>query len=126
GAFADRLPKRRLLITTQSLLLVQAFTLSTLVWTGHVRYWHVAILATLLGAVNTIDMPARQSFIADMVGRDALMNAIALNSAVFNAARVVGPAIAGLLVARWGVATAFLVNGLSFVAVIIALLCIRT
>jgi len=126
GAFADRLPKRRLLITTQSLLLVQAFTLSVLVWTGHVQYWHVAVLATLLGAVNTIDMPARQSFIADMVGRDALMNAIALNSAVFNAARVVGPAIAGLLVARWGVATAFLVNGLSFVAVIIALLCIRT
>src|SRR5262245_16165664 len=101
GAFADRLPKRRLLLATQSLLLVQALVLSILVWTGHVRYWHVAVLATLLGAVNTVDMPARQSFVADMVGRDLLMNAIALNSSVFNAARVVGPAVAGLLVARW-------------------------
>ena len=126
GAFADRLPKRRLLLTTQSLLGVQALTLSILVWTGHVRYWHVAILATLLGAVNTVDMPARQSFVADMVGREALMNAVALNSSVFNAARVVGPAVAGLLVARWGVATAFLVNAISFVAVIFALLLVRT
>ena len=126
GAFADRLPKRRLLLTTQSLLLVQALTLSILVWTGHIRYWHVAVLATLLGAVTTIDMPARQSFVADMVGREALMNAIALNSSVFNAARVVGPAVAGLLVARWGVATAFLLNAISFVAVIIALLFVRT
>jgi len=126
GAFADRLPKRRLLLTTQSLLLVQALTLSVLVWTGHVRFWHVAVLATMLGAVTTIDMPARQSFVADMVGREALMNAVALNSSVFNAARVVGPAVAGLLVARWGVATAFLVNAISFVAVIIALLFVRT
>jgi MFS family permease len=126
GAFADRLRKRRLLLATQSLLLVQALTLSVLVWTGHVRYWHVAVLATMLGAVTTIDMPARQSFVADMVGRDLLMNAIALNSAVFNAARVVGPAVAGLLVARWGVAMAFLLNAISFVAVIIALLFLKT
>jgi MFS family permease len=126
GALADRLPKRRLIVGTQLALLVQAFTLSALVWTGHVRYWHVAVLATLLGIVNTIDMPARQSFIADMVGRESLANAIALNSAVFNAARVVGPAIAGLLVARYGVALAFFMNGLSFVAVIAALLMIRS
>jgi len=126
GALTDRLPKRRLIIGTQLALLVQAFTLSALVWSGHVRYWHVAVLATLLGVVNTVDMPARQSFIADMVGRDSLMNAIALNSAVFNAARVVGPAVAGLLVGRYGVALAFFMNGVSFVAVVAALVMIRT
>jgi MFS family permease len=125
GALTDRLPKRRLIIGTQVALLLQAFTLSALVWTGQVRYWHLAVLATLLGLVNTVDMPARQSFIAEMVSRESLMNAIALNSAVFNAARVVGPAVAGLLVARYGVALAFLLNGLSFVAVVAALLRIR-
>src|SRR6266542_4017260 len=113
GALTDRLPKRRLIIGTQLALLLQAFTLSALVWTGLVRYWHLAVLATLLGVVNTVDMPARQSFIAEMVSRESLMNAIALNSAVFNAARVVGPAVAGVLVARYGVALGFFMNGLS-------------
>jgi MFS family permease len=125
GALTDRLPKRRLIIGTQLALLLQAFTLSALVWTGLVRYWHLAVLATLLGVVNTVDMPARQSFIAEMVSRESLMNAIALNSAVFNAARVVGPAVAGLLVARYGAALAFFLNGLSFIAVVAALVRIR-
>ena len=125
GAITDRLPRRRLLVATQLALLVQAFTLSALVWTGLVRYWHVAVLATLLGIVNTVDMPTRQSFIAEMVSRESLLNAIALNSAVFNAARVVGPAVAGLLVARYGVALAFFLNGLSFVAVVGALVMIK-
>src|SRR5215510_9167301 len=125
GAITDRLPRRRLLVGTQLALLVQAFTLSALVWSGHVRYWNVAVLATLLGIVNTVDMPTRQSFIAEMVSRESLMNAIALNSAVFNAARVVGPAVAGLLVARYGVALAFFLNGLSFVAVVGALVMIK-
>lgn len=125
GVVADRLPKRRLLVATQAALLTQALMLATLVWSGHVRYWHVAVLALLLGAVNTVDMPARQSFIAEMVSREDLLNAIALNSAGFNAARVVGPAVAGLLVAHYGIAPAFLLNGLSFVAVILALLTIR-
>src|SRR5215475_13892444 len=71
GALTDRLPKRRLIIGTQLALLVQAFTLSALVWSGHVRYWHVAVLATLLGIVNTVDMPTRQSFIAEMVSRES-------------------------------------------------------
>lgn len=126
GAFADRLPKRRVILGTQTVLMLQAFALAGLVWTAHVRYWHVALLATLYGLANTLDMPTRQSFFVDMVGRDDLMNAIALNSAMFNGARIVGPAVAGLLVARYDVASAFFLNGVSFLAVIMALLAIRT
>jgi MFS family permease len=125
GVIADRLPKRRLLVATQSALGAQAFALSALVWTGHVKYWHVAVLALLLGVANTLDMPARQSFVAELVPRPSLMNAVALNSASFNAARVVGPAVAGLLVASYGVAMAFFLNGLSFIAVIAALLLVH-
>jgi MFS family permease len=126
GAISDRVRKRRMLIGTQTALMLQAFTLSALVWSGHVQFWHVAVLAALYGLANTLDMPARQSFIAHLVPRGDLMNAIALNSAVFNGARVVGPAAAGLLVARYGTAAAFLFNGLSFLAVIAALAAIRT
>ena len=126
GAIADRVRKRRLILATQSALMLQAFALSALAWTGHVQYWHVAVLATLYGLVTTLDMPARQSFMTDLVGRNDLPGAIALNSAVFNGARVVGPAVAGLLVARYGVALAFLLNGLSFLAVIGALRAMRT
>ena len=126
GAIADRVRKRRLIIGTQSALMVQALALSVLAWTGHVRYWHVAVLAALYGLATTLDMPARQSFMIDLVGKADLPGAIALNSAVFNGARVVGPAVAGLLVARYGVAPAFLLNGLSFLAVIGALWAIRT
>src|SRR6266542_3030436 len=100
GAISDRIPKRRLLVGTQSALMLQAFALSGLVWSGQVQYWHIAVLASLYGLVNTLDMPARQAYIADLVGREDLTSAIALNSAVFNGARVVGPAAAGLLVAR--------------------------
>jgi MFS family permease len=126
GAISDRVRKRRMLIGTQSALMLQALTLSALVRSGHVRFWHVAVLAALYGLANTLDMPARQSFIAHLVPRGDLMNAIALNSAVFNGARVVGPAAAGLLVAQYGTAAAFLFNGLSFLAVIAALVAIRT
>jgi len=125
GAIADRVPKRRLVIGTQTALMVQAFVLSALAWTGHVQYWHVAVLATLYGFATTLDMPTRQSFIVEMVGKDDLMNAIALNSAMFNGARIVGPAVAGLLVARYGVAPAFFLNGVSFLAVIAALFAMR-
>ncbi len=121
GAVADRLPKRRVLLATQTALLLQALALAALVWSGRVAYWHVALLALVFGVVTTLDMPARQSYVVELVGKDDLVNAIALNSAVFNAARIVGPAAAGLLVARYGVAAAFLLNGLSFVAVILAL-----
>jgi MFS family permease len=125
GAIADRVPKRRLVLATQTALMLQAFSLSALAWTGHVQYWHVAVLASLYGFAATLDMPTRQSFIVEMVGKDDLMNAIALNSAMFNGARMVGPAAAGLLMARYGVAPAFLLNGVSFLAVIVALLGIR-
>lgn len=126
GAISDRVRKRRLLLGTQTALMLQAFTLAVLVGSGHVQFWHVAVLAALYGLATTLDMPSRQSYIAHLVPRGDLMNAIALNSAVFNGARVVGPAVAGLLVARYGTAAAFLMNGLSFLAVLAALTAIRT
>jgi MFS family permease len=126
GALADRVPKRRLIIGTQTALMLQAFTLALLAGSGHVRYWHVALLATLYGVANTLDMPARQSFIVEMVGKEDLSSAIALNSTMFNGARVVGPAVAGLLVDRYGVPIAFALNGTSFLAVLAALLAMRT
>ena len=125
GALADRLPKRRLVLASQSVLVTQALALALLVHLGHVQYWHVAVLALVYGIANSLDMPTRQAFIVEMVGRDDLMNAIALNSAMFNAARVIGPALAGLAIARWGTAIAFYLNAASFVPVIIALLAIR-
>jgi predicted MFS family arabinose efflux permease len=122
GALADRLPKRRLILGTQTLLATQALALAALVWSGHVRFWHVGLLALVLGFANALDMPARQSFVADLVVKADVVSAVALNSAAFNAARIVGPAVAGLLIARVGVAPAFLLNGLSFLVVIGALL----
>jgi len=125
GALADRVRKRRLILLTQSALMVQALALAALDWTGHIQYWYVAVLATLYGVANSLDLPARQSFVVQIVGTHDLINAIALNSAVFNGARVVGPAVAGLLVARYGVAIAFLLNAVSFLGVIAALLVMR-
>jgi MFS family permease len=122
GAVADRVPKRRLLLVTQSVLACQALTLALLVWSGHVRYWHVAVLACVLGLVNTLDNPSRQSFVSELVAKEDVVNAVALSSAGFNSARIVGPAAAGLLIARFGIAPAFLLNGLSFLFVIAALL----
>ncbi len=107
GPFIDYIPKRRIIIGTQMAMMLLAFILAVLDWTGTVRYWHIVILATLLGVVNTIDMPARQAFIIEMVGKEDLMNAIALNSSIFNAARAVGPAVAGLLIGAAGTAFCF-------------------
>lgn len=122
GPFIDYIPKRRIIIGTQMAMMLLAFILAVLDWTGTVRYWHIVILATILGIVNTIDMPARQAFIIEMVGKEDLMNAIALNSSIFNAARAVGPAVAGLLIGAAGTAFCFFVNGLSFLAVLWGLL----
>ena len=122
GAVADRVHKRRMIIATQTALMLQAFVLALLCWSGHARYWHVAILAACYGLANTLDMPARQAFVVEMVeGHADLPNAIALNSAMFSSARMIGPAVAGLVIARYGVAPAFALNGLSFLAVIFAL-----
>jgi MFS family permease len=125
GAITDRLPKRKLIIITQTASMILAFALAILVWTGVVRFWMVAILALLLGIVNAIDMPARQAFMVEMVGKEDLMNAIALNSAVFNGARIFGPTIAGFVIDIWGVAPGFFLNGVSFIAVIAALCAIK-
>jgi len=126
GALADRLPKRRVLLCTQISIAYLALILGVLVRFGHVEYWHVCVLALLLGCVNTVDMPTRQSFVADLVGKADIVNAVALNSAAFNTARIIGPVVAGLLIARFGVDMAFLLNALSFTVVIFALLRMRT
>ena len=125
GAVTDRLPKRPLVIATQVGLMLAALTLGGLAWSGHLDYWHIAVLAGFVGVVNALDMPARQALVAELVPPDDLVNAIALNSAVFNGARIVGPAVGGLLIGHYGVASAFLINGLSFVAVIAALAAMR-
>jgi predicted MFS family arabinose efflux permease len=125
GAVADRLPKRRLLVLTQSLLACQTLTLAVLIWTGHVAYWHVCVLAVVWGVANTLDLPARQSFVVELVGRADVGNAVALNSAAFNLARIIGPAVGGLLLARAGVAPAYFINGAAFVVVIGTLLLVR-
>jgi predicted MFS family arabinose efflux permease len=122
GAFADRLPKRRVLVTTQVTLAILALVLAALVASGRVRYWHVGVVAVLAGLAQAFDTPARQSYMAEMVGKADLVNAIALNSAAFNAARIVGPAVAGLVIARWGVVPAFVVNALGILAVSLVLL----
>src|SRR5208283_5916809 len=121
GVLIDYFPKRMLIIATQTVMMVLAFTLAALQWTGVVQYWHVLVLATILGLANTVDMPARQAFIIEMVGKEDLMNAIALNSSIFNAARAVGPAVAGLLIGALGTGACFFVNGLSYLAVILGL-----
>jgi predicted MFS family arabinose efflux permease len=121
GAVADRLPKRRLLMATQAALAAQALALAGLVASGQVRYWQVAVLGFLTGLANVLDQPARQSFVAELVGPADVANAVALNSASFNAARIVGPALGGLLIARHGVVPAFLLNCAGFLVVIAAL-----
>jgi MFS family permease len=126
GAMSDRFGKRRILLVTQTAMMVQALALAVLVGSGHVRYWHVAVLATIYGLGRALDIPARQAYLTDLVGRSDLPNAVALNSVVFNGARIVGPAVAGLLIARFGVTLAFLLNGVSFVAVLAALAAIAT
>jgi MFS family permease len=126
GVLSDRFPKRRVLLISQTAMQLQAFVLAALVWSGRIQYWHVAVLALIYGLGRAIDIPARQSYITDLVGRSDLANAVALNSMVMNGARIVGPAVAGLLIAAFGVALAFFLNGVSFVAVLVALLAIRT
>lgn len=121
GVVVDRVPKHRLLVLTQAAAMLLAFILAADVFLSWVQPWHIVILAFLLGAVNAFDAPARQSFVVEMVGREDLMNAIALNSAIFNAARVIGPTLAGIALAVVGAAWCFFLNGLSFIAVIIGL-----
>jgi MFS family permease len=125
GIVADRYNRRRIVIATQAASMVLALTLATLTLTHTVRLWHIFVLAASLGVVNAFDIPARQAFLADMVGREDLMNAIALNSSMFNGARIVGPAVAGVLVASIGEGWCFFANGVSYIAVITGLLMMR-
>jgi MFS family permease len=122
GIAADRYDRRRVVIATQTASMLLAFALAGLTLSEKVQVWHVFVLAALLGVVNAFDVPTRQSFLVDMVGKEDLMNAIALNSSMFNGARVIGPAVAGILVAKLGEGWCFFANGVSYIAVIIGLL----
>jgi MFS family permease len=125
GIVADRFQRRRVVVATQTSALLLAFALAFLTLSGKVQVWHIFVLSSLLGCVNAFDVPARQSFIVEMVGKTDLMNAIALNSSMFNASRVLGPAIAGILVSTIGEGWCFFGNGVSYIAVIIGLLAMR-
>lgn len=126
GSLADRLPKRSVLLVTQAVMLMQALVLAGLTYAGVVQMGHVYALVILLSAVQAVDIPVRLAFTVEMVeGKEDLTNAIALNSAQFNAARAIGPALAGMAVAATGEAAAFLVNGLTFVPVILSLILMR-
>lgn len=125
GVASDRYSRHRIVIATQTLSMLQAFLLAALTLSGRIQVPHILALAVMLGVINAFDMPARQSLIVQLSAKEDLLNAISLNSAIFNAARVVGPGVAGLLVAYLGEGVCFLINGLSFLAVIAALLAMR-
>src|SRR5213082_1639917 len=125
GVMADRLDKRRTLIWTQSSAAVLAVALWLIVLTGVTQLWMIYVLAFLLGVVTVFDNPARQAFVIEMVGPDDVANAVGLNSAVFNGARLMGPALAGALIHAIGISPSFLLNAISFVPVVAALAAMR-
>lgn len=121
GVFIDRFPKKKLLYLTQTVFMIQSLILAFLVWTNTVRYWQIAILALIFGLAQTLDMPVRQAYYVELVGKADLMNAISLNSTVFNLAKVIGPSVAGILLVKMGSAACFLINGISFIPVLYGL-----
>jgi MFS family permease len=125
GLVADALPKRRTMVITQGFAALLSLTMSILVLTNTVAVWHVLVIAFLLGIRNSVDLPTRQSFAVEMVGRQDVGNAVALNSAMFNGARVIGPAVAGITIGAFGVGIAFLIDAISYLAVIGAILAMR-
>ena len=125
GAIADRMSRRTLMVITQTSMMILAFILAILTFTSAVQWWHILILSFLLGVANAFDAPARQAFVLEMVDREDLTNAIALNSTMFNLAMVLGPALGGLIYYAVGPGWCFTINGISFIAVIIALLLMR-
>jgi MFS family permease len=125
GAVADRHNRHRIVVATQTTSMVLAFILAALTLAGRITVWEIVVLASLLGVVNAFDIPTRQAFLVEMVGKEDLMNAIALNSSMFNGARVIGPAVAGILVASIGEGWCFFANAVSYIAVIIGLLLMR-
>ncbi len=118
GVLIERFPKKKILLFTQTLFMVQSLLLALLVWLGSANYWLFAVLALVAGVGNSIDQPTRQSYFVELVGKKDLPNAISLNSTTFNLARIVGPAIAGIIMKYLGTAECFLINGLSFIPVI--------
>ena len=126
GTIADRVDRRRLIMLTQSAFLLQAAALAILSFSGAAELWHVAALALFFGLMNALDIPARQSFTVEMVGREDLQSAVALNSIMFNIARVAGPSIAGVTIALVGESWCFAINAISYVAVLISLFLMRT
>ncbi len=126
GMLADRVDRRKLIMLTQIAFLTQAAIMTTLVFTDRVQLWHVAGLGLFFGVVNAIDIPMRQSFTVELVGRDRLQSAIALNAIMFNMARVVGPAVAGVTIASVGEGWCFALNAISYVAVLVSLALMRT
>jgi MFS family permease len=125
GAVADRVDRRKILVVTQTSMMLLTFVLAWLTLSHRVQIWHIVTLAALTGVVNALDLPARQAFVVDMVAREDLVNAIALNSSMFNGARIVGPSLAGIVVAAIGEGWCFFANGVSFIAVIAGLLLMR-
>ncbi|HDD56258.1 MAG TPA: MFS transporter [Chloroflexi bacterium] len=127
GVIVDQLPRRKLIIFTQSWFMIGAFVLAALTWLDLVQYWHILVLSFTLGIGSALDMPARQAFVSEMVDDDKndLLNALSLNSSIFNVARIIGPAIGGAIVAALGEAPTFAINGLSYLAVIAALVLMR-
>jgi MFS family permease len=125
GTVADRFNRRRIVIATQMMSMILAFILASLTLTHRIQVWQIMVLAAGLGVVNAFDIPARQAFLMDMVGREDLMNAIALNSSMFNGARILGPAVAGIVVAWVGEGWCFFANAVSYIAVIAGLLMMK-
>jgi MFS family permease len=125
GAFADRHNRRNIIVFTQAASMMLAFALAALTLTNRVHVWHIFALASLLGMVNALDIPTRQAFVVDMVGKGDAINAIALNSTMFNSARIIGPAVAGVLLETIGEGWCFFVNAVSYIAVIIGLLLMK-
>ncbi|TQJ74795.1 MFS transporter [Streptomyces sp. SLBN-31] len=126
GVLVDRLPKRRTLLFTQSAMGLSGIALAVLTLSGHVQVWHVYLAAFFVGLATVVDNPARQSFVTEMVGRDQLQNAVSLNSANFQSARLIGPAVAGVMITGVGTGWAFLFNGLSFIATLTGLVMMRS
>jgi MFS family permease len=126
GVVADRVGKQRLIMITSTLEAMQALAMAAVTLGGHAQLWEVYVLALLLGLFTTFETPARQAFVSELVPREDIQSAVALNSSVFNAARIVGPGIGGLIIATWGAGWAFALNGLSYLAVLITLAMLDT
>ena len=125
GALVDRFSKRNILLMTQSALMIQAIVLTLLAYFDMLQYWHILLLSILLGLTQTFDMPARQSFFIELVGRGDIMNAVSLNSTIVNLAKIIGPALSGIVMVNFGTIYCFSINAISFFAVLLSLLYIK-